>query len=100
MINLDVISKELIKEDLLDKAYILAGEEAWTSKDALEVAKWAEKNNILITGVELWHREGDSPVWIATSNFDPKNVQKAAEDSKAFILKFGDDKEALFNFSW
>ena len=59
-----------------------------------------EENNIIVSGVELWNQKGDFPVWLASSNFDPTDAKKAAEGAKAFITKFGNDKKALFNFTW
>lgn len=89
-----------IPKDLIKKSIVLAGEEAWSAKNAMEVVDWFENNDIIISGIELWQKEGSSPKWVATSNYVPVNSSQSARAAKEFIHRFSDSDGALFNFSW
>ncbi|HSR69187.1 MAG TPA: hypothetical protein VLU25_14720 [Acidobacteriota bacterium] len=97
----------IIGPDLAAKALQLSGEDAWEPASCREVISKLRDSGLAVVGVELWNPQGSDAKWIASSNYNcpessgwPAYVRCCAEHALAFVDRFGDEPEALFNLSW
>ena len=96
-----------IPEEILENAVMLCNEPFWHYVDALHVVGKLSTTSHAIVGVELFEQVGDSPKWIATSNYNHDKsvlwdefVELCNTSAKEFIETNKEHEGALFNFSY